>query len=129
MWMVRNGSMARNPNTTYPGPMVAMEPAFVSDAELAMIISYLNSFPQPTTGQALYEDYCANCHGADGKGAATTRDLTNLVDPLATAVPENVRGGHHPGEFNLLIEYMPAQDATVLTDAELMLIATYIETL
>jgi hypothetical protein len=32
-----------------------------------------------------------------------------------------------PPEFNLRIEYMPAQDATVLSDAELMLIATHIE--
>jgi mono/diheme cytochrome c family protein len=130
-WMVRNGSAPRNPNTTYPGPMVAMDAGFVSDAELNMIIAYLNDktkFPQPTTGQGLYEDYCANCHGADGKGAQTTRDLTNLVDPLAEAVPTNVRMGHHlENEYNLLTEYMPAQDATVLSDAELMLIATYIE--
>ncbi|HEX2879426.1 MAG TPA: c-type cytochrome [Polyangiaceae bacterium] len=129
LWMVRNGSEPRNPNSAFPAPMIPIEPDMLSDADLAMVISYLNSFPKGTTGEALYLDYCANCHGADGKGAQTTRDLTNLADPLATAVPDNVRGGHHPGEFNLLIEYMPAQDMSVLTDAELMLIASHIETL
>jgi mono/diheme cytochrome c family protein len=133
IWMVRNGTEGREGGMNpFPGPMVPLDTSFVSDAELGMIISYLSDktkFPQPTTGEGLYLDYCASCHGADGKGAGTTRDLTNLVDPLATAVPDNVRSGHHnmPPEFNLRIEYMPAQDATVLSDAELMLIATHIE--
>jgi mono/diheme cytochrome c family protein len=113
----------------FPAPMVPLDMTFVSDAELGMIISYLSDktkFPQPTTGEGLYLDYCANCHGADGKGAGTTRDLTGIAD-LATEIPEHVRAGAHAGEFNLRIEYMPAQDMTALTDAELMLITTHVE--
>jgi mono/diheme cytochrome c family protein len=128
-YMVRNGSMGRNPNTAFPGPMVPLDMGFISDAELTMVISYLNSFPKPTTGQALFEDYCANCHGADGKGGPTTRDITNTVEALSTLVPMQVRAGAHAGMFEMLIEYMPAQDASVLTDADLMMIATYVDTL
>jgi hypothetical protein len=40
-----------------------------------------------------------------------------------------VRAGKHQGQFEMRIEYMPAQDATRLTDDELALIADYIATL
>jgi hypothetical protein len=127
IWMVRNGSDARTGGMNpYPGPMVPLDTSFVTDAELAMILTYLNSFPQPTTGEALFLDYCASCHGADGKGAGTTRDLTAVAN-LATEIPDKVRNGTHQGEFNLRIEYMPKRDTTELTDAELMLITTYVE--
>jgi mono/diheme cytochrome c family protein len=127
-WMVRNGSDARTGGMSlFAAPMLPLDMTFITDAELTMVISYLNSFPKPTTGQALYEDYCANCHGADGKGGPTTRDITNLVDPLATKIPEQVRAGTHAGQFEMRIEYMPARTAAELTDQDLMLIATYVD--
>jgi mono/diheme cytochrome c family protein len=127
IWMVRNGSDARGASA-YEMPMLPFDEATLSPEQLEMILDYLNSMPQPTTGEALFHDYCANCHGADGKGGPTTRDLT-AVDNLATEVPNNVREGHHPGEYDMRVEYMPAQDASRLTDAELGLIADYIATL
>ncbi len=130
-WVVRNGL----PGVGFKDPMEEWYPVdqpdqemelIVSDAEMEMIFDYLDTPPKPTTGQGLYLDYCGNCHGADGKGGVTTRDLTT-VEAMADQVTP-VRNGTHPGEQNLRIEYMPAMDQTILTDAELGLINTYIST-
>ncbi len=130
-WVVRNGL----PGVGYKDPMEEWYPVdqpamqdelIVSDAEMEMIFDYLDTPPQPTTGQGLYVDYCGNCHGADGKGGPTTRDVTT---PAALAELVAVtRAGTHPGEQELRNEYMPAMDQTILTDAELTLISDYIST-
>jgi mono/diheme cytochrome c family protein len=122
-WLVRNGRA----DTTYMGAMLPLDMTMLSDADMALIFDYLDSFPQPTTGQGLYHDYCENCHGSDARGGPTERDLSehaNFAD-----VTENTRGGHHPGEFDNRGEYMPVLGNDRLTDQELQLIADYVATL
>jgi mono/diheme cytochrome c family protein len=120
-WVVRNGRA----QTTYPMPMEKFATTKLSDADLALIWDFLDKPPQPTTGQALYLDYCANCHGADGKGGPTMRPI---LEELA-GLKQHVRDGAHPGEFDMRREYMPALGTSRITDAELQLIYDYVQSL
>jgi mono/diheme cytochrome c family protein len=120
-WVVRNGRAM----TTFPKPMEKVAADKLSDADLTLIWDYLDKPPQPTTGQALYLDYCGNCHGADGKGGPTTRPI---VDELAE-LKKQVRDGAHPGEFDMRREYMPAMSASRISDSELQLIYDYVASL
>ena len=120
-WVVRHGRAV----TTFPKPMEIVGPDKLSDADLMLIWDYLDKPPQPTTGQALYLDYCGNCHGADGLGGPTTRNITMELDKLK----DNVRKGTHPGEFDMRKEYMPAFSTMRLSDAEVQLIYDYVDSL
>jgi len=93
---------------------------------LKLIFDYLDKPPQPTTGQALYHDYCANCHGADGKGGPTTR---NIIGTITHPFEGIVRDGTHPGMYDERNEYMSPFSTTRISDAELALIKTYVDTL
>lgn len=120
-WVVRHGRA----QTTFPKPMEIVPPEKLSDAQLTLIWDYLDQPPQPTTGQALYHDYCANCHGADGKGGPTTRPIVNELAELK----KQVRAGAHLGEFDMRREYMPVFKTDVITDAKLDLIYAYVDSL
>jgi mono/diheme cytochrome c family protein len=120
-WVVRHGL----PGSGFPKPMEVVGPEKLSDASLELIWSYLDQPPQPTTGQALYHDYCGNCHGADGKGGPTTRNILNELAKLK----EQVRKGTHLGEFAMRREYMPMFSTSRLSDAELDLIYKYVDSL
>jgi mono/diheme cytochrome c family protein len=120
-WVVRNGRA----QTTYVKPMDKWGTDKLSDAQLMLIFDYLDLPPQPTTGQALYADYCANCHGADGKGGPTMRDITNEVGKVLT----QVRSGKNVGNFAMRRDYMPAFPPSDISDSELMLIRDYVNSL
>jgi mono/diheme cytochrome c family protein len=121
-WMVRNGRL----HPSYMDPMPMYTAAAMSDVQLQAIFAYLAAPPKATTGQALYKDFCANCHGADARGGATMRNITTQT---AAVFIMHVRSGHHPGEFSNRREFMPKWTATELTDAEIRLISTYVDTL
>lgn len=118
-WVVRHGRAM----TTFPAPMLAVASDKLTDANLTSIWDYLSQPAQPTTGQALYLDYCGNCHGADGKGGPTARNILNELDGLK----EQVRQGSHLGQFDMRREYMPAFSTTQISDADLDRIFTYVE--
>jgi mono/diheme cytochrome c family protein len=120
-WVVRNGRAV----TSYPKPMEKVGPDKLPDDDLDLIWNYLDEPPQPTTGQALYLDYCGNCHGADGQGGPTMRPIVNELGELKM----QVRNGAHLGEFDMRREYMPAIGSPRLTDAELQLIYDYVQSL
>ncbi len=118
-WVIRNGRM--HPGFMLPMPKYA--PDQLTDAQLQGIFTYLAKFPKPTTGAALYKDYCQNCHGADGKGGVTMRTLAGKP---VTKFLTDVRAGHHPGEFANRREYMPKWTAAELSDAEVRLIFMHV---
>lgn len=120
-WVVRNGL----PGAAFPKPMEKIGADALSDAELNMVWDYLDKPPQPTTGQALYLDYCGNCHGADGKGGPTTRNILMELDNLR----DKVTNGAHAGDFGNRKEYMPKLKGAKLTDAEIDLIYAYVDSL
>lgn len=117
-WVVRNGRA----QTSFPMPMDKFDASKLSDAQLMLMFDYLDLPPQPTTGKALFDDYCANCHGADGKGGPTMRPLANEAKEVLTIV----RSGHNVGKFAMRRDYMPAFPASDISDAELQLIRDYV---
>lgn len=126
-WVVRNGRPTGNPEL--PGSvMTAYAVGTPSDATLEEIWDYLDDFPQPTTGEGLYLDYCRNCHGEDALGGVTG---VSLREPEALLeIFEQVREGE--GEdvgYGTRTESMPRFDETRLSDAEIQLIADHVAAL
>lgn len=122
-WVVRAG---RAGHPDYEDDMPDYTPAVLPDPILTGILDYLASFPQPTTGEALFVDYCANCHGADATGGVTGVDISR--EPLAELI-EHGRAGSHTDDFPNREEYMPAFGEDVLSDAEFALISQYVSSL
>jgi mono/diheme cytochrome c family protein len=119
-WVLRNGL----PGAGFKEPMDPWTTITLPDPDMELVLDFLNKLPKPLTGQALYLDYCANCHGADGKGGVSTIDVTT---PTALAEFNTVvRAGTNPGLFNMRSLYMPAFDQTLVSDAELGLLSDYV---
>jgi len=121
LWVVRNGRA----QTSYAKPMEKVGPDMLSDAQLTLIFDYLAQPPQPTTGKALFDDYCANCHGADARGGPTDRDITGEVGKIQ----ELVRGGKSIGQYQMRHDSMPKFSTSLVNDAELLLIRDYVDSL
>jgi mono/diheme cytochrome c family protein len=117
-WVTRNGRAT----TTFAKPMEKVGADKLSDAQLSLIWDYLDQPPQPTTGPALYDDYCANCHGTDGKGGPTTRPLANEEKEVNTLV----RMGHNIGKYDMRHDSMPAFTTMRISDTELKLIYDHV---
>ncbi|HEX2874458.1 MAG TPA: c-type cytochrome [Polyangiaceae bacterium] len=120
-WVVRNGRPLIAP---WPKAMEKLGTDKLSDAQLNLIWDYLDQPPQPTTGAALYADYCANCHGADGKGGPATRPLANE----GKNVLKLVREGHNIGKYAMRHDAMPQFSTMRITDPELDLILAHVNT-
>jgi mono/diheme cytochrome c family protein len=118
-WVVRNGRA----QTTFPKPMAPRTQQDLSDAQLTLIFDYLDTPPQPTTGDALYADYCKNCHGADGKSGPVMKNITMELGELK----EQVRKGAHPGEYEMRKEFMPVFTTMRLSDSDLDLVYAYVD--
>jgi len=118
VWVTRNGRAT----TTFAKPMEKFGTDKLSDAQLTLIWDYLDLPPQPTTGQALFNDYCANCHGADGKGGPTTRPLAGE----GKNVLKLVREGHNIGQYDKRHDSMPKFSTMRITDPELNLILEHV---
>ena len=118
-WVVRNGRT----HPDFAGAMVAYGTDVVSDEWLNEILDYLNSQPQPTTAEALYLDYCANCHGADGAGGVTMRPIINE----SQNVQDLVRNGHGGQDYGNRREYMPVFSQMQLSDAEVTMLQQYVQ--
>lgn len=125
-WVVRHG---RPPgNDELPGSvMVAYAPGSLEDATLEEIWDYLDTFPQPTTGEELYMDYCRNCHGTDALGGITE---VNIREPGALLeIFEKVREGENVGAYASRGSSMPRFGESRISDAEIQLIADYVGSL
>ena len=125
-WVVRNG---RQGNPGFPNSVMAAYPeSALPSATLNAIFEWLSTpaLAKPTTGKALYEDFCANCHGADGSGGTAAHAAEG--EPLSKAL-QMVRGGHSLMQFSSRTGYMPKWTTSELTDAEVGLIVDYLDSL
>jgi mono/diheme cytochrome c family protein len=98
----------------------------LNDPELTEVLTWLGSLPRPTTPEGLYKDFCGTCHGpTNGNGGAVPYKVTGLAK---TAVELTVRSGagNDPTSRNT---YMPKFDTTMLSDAELAQIQTFLGSL
>lgn len=125
-WVVRNGRPPGNPEL--PGSvMTAYATDTLGEATLEEIWDYLDTFPQPTTGEALYLDYCGNCHGEDALGGITGVAL--LTPAAMLEIVDKVREGENVGLYDMRAESMPAFSQSRLSDAEVQLIADHLASL
>jgi mono/diheme cytochrome c family protein len=119
--VIRNGRKDANGGFT---AMSAFKAEAITDAELTELITWLNSGPKPTTGASLYKDFCGNCHGPSMASGGST-GVKILAGISGATVDGAVRNGVGT-DVGQRTSYMPKFDTTLLTDAELALIKTYI---
>ena len=97
----------------------------ITDEQLNAIWDYLDSPPKPTTGEAMYADYCASCHGEDGKGGVVGVSA-NHSEPGFTF---HVQQGFTDAPFGDRAGYMPAYDSSWLSTAELATMKQYLDSI
>ncbi len=122
-WVVRNGRPLPSAMVAFP-PMSADPKALViSEPDLDAVLAWLQQQPKPTTGVALYRDFCGNCHGP--KVASGGAVPVNVIGKMKTEVTQKVRFGEgmDPSMRN---GFMPPEDVASLTDVELGLIQDYL---
>lgn len=133
-WTVRNGMAT--PLARFDGPMDPYDASEVSDEDMDSIYAWLNNRPNPTGGAALFADYCANCHGADGRGGPSEHVSPYHSAPFTrrrgAAFRTYVRAGHlvddqgNPVPVSDRGAYMPAISASRVSDAELTQIENWL---
>jgi mono/diheme cytochrome c family protein len=123
-WVARNG----RDSDSYPGPMIAYAATLVTDQQLEEIWTWLGNLPQPTTGETLYLDYCANCHGADARGGRVGQNITEKGNELLD-LTEKVREGAGGTNYGTAAQYMPHWSTSEISADELSSIAGYLTTL
>jgi mono/diheme cytochrome c family protein len=123
-WVVRNG----RDSDSYAGPMLAYTDTMVSDQQLEEIWTWLGGLPQPTSGEALYLDYCANCHGADSRGGRVAKNIQEKGNELGD-LTEKVREGEGGTNYGAAALYMPHWNTAQISNEELALIAEHLTTL
>ena len=123
-YVVRNG----RPGLTFPGAMPEYSESILSNAQLADLLGYLNSFPKPTTGQEIYNTYCSNCHGLDGQGGVVGSNIWESRDEFSK-FQERIRDGEGGNNYGDRTGYMPAWAEQQISDAEIQLILDYLNTI
>lgn len=119
-WVIRNG---RSGGEFPSSEMAAYPEALLDDAEVDAILDWLDTFEQPTTGEALYLDYCGNCHGADASGGVVDKPIEyeGVNDML-----EKVREGEGGSDYGARFQFMPRVASDRLDNDEVTAIAEYI---
>jgi mono/diheme cytochrome c family protein len=120
-WVVRNGRR----HDSYLTEMPPFDEFLLPKAALSQILSYLEGMPKPTSGKALYLDYCSNCHGQDAKGGTTGESLRGQ----AAEIPTKVREGNDTQNFGSRTTFMPAWSESELSDEDVTAIGQYVESL
>lgn len=121
-YVVRNGRAAE---MGFPTGMDAIDAAELPDADLGLILAWLDSADKPTTGPDLYNRYCQNCHGADGRTGRVGKNIVREAGELS----QIVRAGHGGHYYAYRTSYMPSWTATEISDADLALLRTYVSSL
>lgn len=103
--------------------MAAWSTETISDEQLDLIFDHLDAFPQPTTGEELFLDYCRSCHGPTGTGGAVPE---NILEEAPDERLEKVRKGEGGTNYAARLEYMPAFASDRLTDAEVQAIMDWL---
>lgn len=109
-WVVRNGRDGLGFNEAMP----AYGADVWSDADLAVVYDWLDSFRRPSDGAGLYVVFCANCHGATGSGGTTGK---NIRRESVFEWIEKSREGEGGSNYGSRRRYMPGwSDSELGTD-------------
>ena len=120
-WVTRNG----RDGDGFLDPMPSYDETIITPEQLEAIWDYLDTPAKPTTGEGLYADYCASCHGDDGRGGVVGIGANHSEPGFTFHVQEgfpNVPFGDRAG-------YMPGYDASWLSTAELALMKEYLDSI
>jgi mono/diheme cytochrome c family protein len=120
-FVVRNGRS----HDSYLTEMPAFDEFLAPDDHVDAILSYLSEFPKPTTGKALFLDYCANCHGADAAGGTVNRPILGMSEVFVSIV----RQGRNLDRIGTRNMFMPSWKEADLSDAEITAIGEYVTAL
>jgi mono/diheme cytochrome c family protein len=93
--------------------MPAYSEADLPVAVLDRILEWLAEAPQPRDGRGLNTRYCANCHGADGRGGPTR---SSIVGEDLDEFIETVRDGEGGRNYGARRDYMPSWSRMELSD-------------
>lgn len=116
-WVTRNG---RN-GTGYPAAMIGYGTDRISEPQLDEVIDFLHAQTRPTTGEALYNTLCANCHGTGNQDGPAAESLAGRADSTS-----DIRAGHGGTNYGSRRIYMPKWSEAELSNDEVAAINTYL---
>jgi mono/diheme cytochrome c family protein len=117
-YVVRHGRAS----STFESDMPAFDE--ISDEQLDEMFDWLGSFPNPQDDQGLYERYCANCHGDDGRGGPIGKHIASSSEST-----EKIREGENVNSFGNRREFMPRWNTEQIGSTEASAIASYVASL
>lgn len=118
-------------NPQFAIPMPAYPAEVLSDRQLVEIWNYLDSLTSATSGEAIFQTYCANCHGRDARGGMSGQPLFNaqgVVTPPDT-FDLWVRWGQDDGFYDNRSSYMPRWNQWEISESQLASLRLYLKTL
>jgi mono/diheme cytochrome c family protein len=105
----------------FDSPMPAYPASMISNQQLDEMFTWIRSEPHPTDGEGLFNQYCANCHGADGRGGSSGESIRG-----SGAFTGVVRQGKNRADgYDRRRSYMSAWTSAQISDAEIQLISAY----
>ncbi|MCA9557197.1 MAG: c-type cytochrome, partial [Myxococcales bacterium] len=113
-WVVRNG----RPGSGYADAMPPYGEDELTPGELDEILGWLSAMPKPADGAGLFRTFCANCHGANGRGGPVGEGIVGEGVGEWIEVVREGEGGRNYGRRG---GYMPSWSRAQLTDAEIRL--------
>lgn len=117
-YWIRNGRAATG---GFADDMPAYASDVISDTQIDEMMTFINQAQHPTTGEGLYLQYCANCHGVTGGGGPSGHGIRG--DSGITGVSRNGKGGSSYGARR---DYMTSWSTSQLSDTELQMIGAYV---
>lgn len=118
-WVTRNGRSG----VGYSGAMPAYSEAELPGPVLDDILGWLAEAPKPRDGRGLNARYCANCHGADGRGGPTR---SSIIGEDLDEFIETVRDGEGGRNYGRRGDYMPSWSSLELSNGDIRLIWEYL---
>ncbi|SMF07118.1 c-type cytochrome [Pseudobacteriovorax antillogorgiicola] len=105
--------------------MPAYSRELISDQQMREMWDYLHNLPRPRTGKKVYETFCANCHGLDGRGGMSGESVLGELDE----VYEYVREGEGYNNYWSRTDYMPRWNWQELPNEEIRMMIYYLYSL
>ena len=117
-WVIKNGRTG--------GEFTSDMPAYpnITDTQLDEMITWLDSFDHPTSGDRLYVAFCGNCHGELGLGGYSGKKIASRQNST-----EEIRNGKGGTDYGSRTLYMPSWSTTELSGNEVMNINTFVSSL
>ena len=119
-WVIRNG---RTSWSKFEKNMPKFAGDRLSDQQMSEILTWLRSAPKPYDGKSLYNRFCSNCHGNDGRNGPSGEKIS---DEDLDEFYEKVREGEGGRRYSKRRDYMPSWSRSELSDSDIRKIADWI---